>query len=296
MLKENSVSCVTQTKWSWSSLPFLKSKALTFSNAWLIYCQEGESPAINELLYCTLPSKPGLCNQLSWTLWISSHHLILIMSLHLVQLSVWDNMLKIHCCTFFFFLLIDFFFPSKLNECFIGWELNNVNGMNCGESQRNHSYSGESRSIQLYPACLLWCLWPREWCVVQTTYSPGPGSQGSQRGEEIVKPAQHTCSVSPASFFTDCTGNWCLAALSTVWFHVFVPCLILSTVVWACVHLRHHGLQFECILMWERCLCLSHNFWIGKDDVFAVSTGIGQCRDTLHLAQRDQLWRWICLR
>lgn len=135
MLKENFMACVLLGKLSWSSLPFLKFKALTFSSTWLIYCQEGESPTINELLHCIQPSKPGLCNQLSWMLWTSSHHLILIMGLHLVQLSLWDNMLKIHCCAFFFcFVLIDFFFffPSELNECFIGWELNNVNGINCG--------------------------------------------------------------------------------------------------------------------------------------------------------------------
>lgn len=103
MLKEYCMACVLQGKRSRSSLPFLKSKALTFTNAWLIYCQEGESPTINELLHCIPPSKPGLCNQLSWTLWTSSHRLILIIGLHLVQISVWDNMLKIHCCTFFSF-------------------------------------------------------------------------------------------------------------------------------------------------------------------------------------------------
>lgn len=101
MLKENCTACVLQSKWSRSSLPFLKSKALTFSNTWLVCCQEGESPTINELLHCIQPSKPGLQNQLSWMLWTSSHHLILIMGLHLVQLSIWDNMLKIHCCIFF---------------------------------------------------------------------------------------------------------------------------------------------------------------------------------------------------
>lgn len=143
------MACVLQGKWSQSSLPFLKSKALTFSNTWLMYCQEGESPTVNELFHCIQPSKPGLCNQLSWTLWTSSHPLILIMGLHLVQLSVWDNMLKIHCCTFFFFLLIDFFFPSELNECFIGWELNNINGMNCaGEPQAQLMF----RRKQEYPA------------------------------------------------------------------------------------------------------------------------------------------------
>lgn len=58
-------------------------------------------------------------------------------------------MLKIHCCTFFFSLLIDFFFPSELNECFIGRELSNVNGMNCaGEPQARLIF----RRKQEYPA------------------------------------------------------------------------------------------------------------------------------------------------
>lgn len=125
-----------------------------------------------------------------------------------------------------------------------------------GESHRHGSYSGESRSIQLYPACLLWCLWLREWCMIQTTYSPGPGYLGGQKREEIVNPAQHTCSVPPASFFTDCTGSRHLAALGTMGFHVLVPFLILNAVVWACVHLRHHRMQFECTLPWAQCVCV----------------------------------------
>lgn len=158
-----------------------------------------------------------------------------------------------------------------------------------GESHRHGSYSGESRSIQLYPACLLWCLWLKEWRMIQTTYSLGPGSLGGQKREEIMDPAQHTCSVPPAPFFTDCTGNRYLAALGTMWFHMLVPFLILNAVVWACVWMH--------LAVSTMCLCLPHHFWTGPDDVvYALPTSVRQSQDNLHLAWRDQLWRWICLK
>lgn len=124
------------------------------------------------------------------------------------------------------------------------------------ESHRNGSYSGESRNIQLCPACLLWCLWLEEWCVIQTTYSLGSGSVGGQRGEEITNPAHSTCRVPCASFFTDYRGNRHLAVLGTTWFYVFATFLILNTVVWACVY---HRMKLECTLPWARCIgvCLA---------------------------------------
>lgn len=151
------------------------------------------------------------------------------------------------------------------------------------ESHRHGSYSGESRSIQLYPACLLWCLWLRKWHMIQTTYSPGSGSLGSQRGEEIANLQHASCTLFHWLHRQQTFGNPG---------HYVVSCRM---------GLRPPEAPKDAVCMnlamTTLCLCSPCHLWIGLDiDVCALPINIGQCQDNLHLAWRNHLWRWICLR